>query len=180
MSAEVEKGNNEETNGQTNGATDVISTTIEKPRKPLKQLLLDNWQIIIKLIELLLCIAALVFVCEPAKVTGLGSSHMHHIGIMYTAYTGYILIISVLLLGRYMGDRLPYKTSMIFSVCGASIFLITATLLISTRSHLTRMHIFHPNAYLMVMLMTSIIIAFINAIVFVIDAVLTFRRQESL
>lgn len=52
MSAEVEKGNNEETNGQTNGATDVISTTIEKPRKPLKQLLLDNWQIIIKLIEL--------------------------------------------------------------------------------------------------------------------------------
>lgn len=165
MSAEVENNKDEETKEQP-------------PKKSLKQKLRDHWQLLFKIVELILCALCMGFIYEPANTVGLGKSHMHHVGIMYTAYTGYMLINCVFLVSRAIGDRIPFKTASLFALNGAALFLITAILLTVNRSYIVNRHFFHPQIYLLNMFTTSIIFAFLNVIVFALDAILTFRRQE--
>lgn len=73
----------------------------------------------------LLCAACMGFIYEPASMTGLGKSHFVHVGIMYTAYTGYMVINCVLLLSRFMKQKMPYTTIAIFSLVGSALYMIT-------------------------------------------------------
>lgn len=118
------------------------------------------------------------FIYDPAKTTGLGKSHMHHIGIMYTAYTGFMLINTLMIISRTIHDRIPYRTASLIALSGSTLFLITGILLIVDRADLMKHNFYHPEMYLLTMLTTSIIFAFFNVILFAIDAVFTFRRQE--
>lgn len=65
------------------------------------------------------------FIYEPASMTGLGKSHFIHVGIMYTAYTGYMVINCVLILSKAMKQKVPYTTVAIFALVGAALFMIT-------------------------------------------------------
>lgn len=126
----------------------------------------------------IICAICMGFIYDPAKTTGLGQTHMDHVGVMYTAYTGFMLINTILLISRCLKDRIPYKTATMFSVSGSCIFLITGILLLVGRAQLFRHYFYHPQMYLLTMMTTSIIFAFVNAAVFAVDAVFTFRRQE--
>lgn len=159
---------------------DIVVVVKETRRKYVKRVLREHWQIAFKIAEILLSIACICFAYEPTQMTGLGKSHLHHVGIMYTAYAGNLLINGVLLVSRFVGDRLPYRTSVVFSVSGAAMFLVTAILLITDRSYLTRNRIFHPKAYLLEMLTISTICALVNVVIFISDAIITFRSRKSL
>ncbi|XP_008197067.1 uncharacterized protein LOC103314051 isoform X1 [Tribolium castaneum] len=161
MSAEVENNKEEETKEQQN----------------FKQKAQKHWQIGTKILELLLCIICIGTVFDALKTMGIGNSDLHHIGIMYTAYTGYILITLTLLTSYYLEATIPYKTSALFSVCGAGLFLTTGVLLIVDRSAYMRRY-GSPISSQLTMIVVSVIFAFVNAIVFAVDAVLTVRRQE--
>lgn len=163
MSAEIENSKEED---------------IKEQRRPLHKRLLEFWQLGFKIVELLICGVCMGLIYDPAKVTGLGKSHLHHVGVMYTAYTGFMLINGVLIIGRAIQDRLCYRTSAIFSAAGCIMFLVTAILLISDRSYLTKNYFYHPEMYLMEMLTTSTIFAFLNAIIFLVDSILTFKKKE--
>lgn len=65
------------------------------------------------------------FIYEPASMTGLGKSHFVHVGIMYTAYTGYMVINCVLILSKAMKKKIPYTTIAIFALVGSALFMIT-------------------------------------------------------
>lgn len=121
---------------------------------------------------------ALGFAFDPVEKIGLGKSQLHHVGIMYTAFTGYMLIISVLLLSRAIGERLPFKTSTIFSIAGAILYVVTATLLTVDRANLASKEVFSPHLYLLHMLTTSVLFSFANACVFLADGVLTYMKQK--
>lgn len=97
---------------------------------------------------------------------------------MYTAYTGYILINLSLLTSSYLGDTIPYKTSSLFSITAAALFLVTGVLLIVDRSTYMSHYEAPGDRPQLVMILVSGILALANAVVFIIDAVLTFRRQE--
>lgn len=118
------------------------------------------------------------FLYDPVKITGLGKSHLHHVGVCYAAYCGYMVVNGVLLIGRAIQDRLAYRTSAIFSLMGCILFLVSAILLMSDRSYLTRHQLFHPQLYLLEMLTTTTVFAFLNSVVFLTDAILTFKRKE--
>jgi hypothetical protein len=108
---------------------------------------------------------------------GTGKSELHHVGIMYTAYTGYILIILTFLLSYYLGETIPFRTSALFSISAAGLFLTTGVLLIVDRSAYMKRYGSPTTSYLS-MLLVSVTFAFLNAAVFTVDAVFTFRTQE--
>lgn len=114
---------------------------------------------------------------EPAIKMQLARRSLHHVGIMYTAFTGYMLINVLMLICRGIGDRIPYKTSILFSVNGAALFLITAILLLVNRSIFDTKYNFPPNTYQLTMITTSVCFAFSNVIVFAIDAFFTCRKR---
>lgn len=119
-------------------------------------------------------------VIDPLKSANVGSRYLHHISLIFATYIGYMLIITLFLLGRIFQDRLPYKTSAIFSLVGAALFLTTGCVIFSEKDYLSRNNFFHPNMYMFNMLITSGVFAIVNFAVFVIDAILTIRFQNEL
>lgn len=180
MSAEIENGKEEGTDPATTttGAKTDTQGETERERRGLRELVMDYWQIGVKMLELLLCAASIGLIYDPTKNTRLGQPHMHHIAIVFTTFCGQIMIILVQLLSRLFGDHMPFKTSTLFSVAGAVMHLITGTILVADRAILGRNYFFHPQGYLMEMLTIATVVAFANGVVFVVDAVLTFRRQQ--
>lgn len=50
---------------------------------------------------------------------------MHHIGIMYTTFCGFMVINCVLLLSRALNKKIPYLTVTIFALVGVGLNMIT-------------------------------------------------------
>lgn len=115
-------------------------------------------------------------VYDPLNNMGLGKSHLHHVGVVFTAYAGYILINTVLLIARAMKDKIPYKTSTIFSMSGAILNLVAVCLLANDRSNSTR--VIAANSPKLEAMLVSIVVAAINTLVFAMEGVFTFIRRE--
>lgn len=97
---------------------------------------------------------------------------------MYTAFAGNVVTNGVLIAGRYLlKDNLGYRTSFAFSTVGAVLFLATGILLSADRSGFTKDYFFHPSWHLLHMMTACILLAFVNSIVFAVDAAFTFKRQ---
>lgn len=118
------------------------------------------------------------FIFDPVQTTGMGKSHLHHVGIMYTAYAGSMVIILCLFISKILKDRVGYKTSFVFSMVNAALYLTTGILFTADKSDLTKDHFFHPSRYLLNMLTISLVTTFLNVLVFIVDAIVTFKRQE--
>ncbi|KAL3274433.1 hypothetical protein HHI36_015821, partial [Cryptolaemus montrouzieri] len=126
----------------------------------------------------LFCLICLLFVQDPVKTTGLGSSHTNHIAFMFAAYTGFFLINFLLILNRYFGERIPYKTASIYALLGSTLFLVTAILLIVCRTFLSKHYGYTSNTGVMVNLTMSSTFAFVNCVIFSVDAIYTFKRMD--
>lgn len=118
------------------------------------------------------------FIYEPVDRTGMCNTRLHHVGVMYTTYIGCMVIIMGFIIGRVLKERLGFRTSFVFSTANAALFLATGILLTADKADLTKDHFFHPSRYLLNMMTLSIILTFVNAIVFVVDAIITFKRQQ--
>ncbi|XP_056633696.1 uncharacterized protein LOC130443201 [Diorhabda sublineata] len=151
---------------------------VQEPKKPFKVVFKEQWPLGVKILELLICAICMAFIYDPATTSGLGKTHMIHVGIMYTAYTGFMVINGVLIIGRSLGDRIPYRTVSLFALMGAALFLITCILLTVDRFYLMKHYFYHPNMHLLTMMTTSIVFAFINVVAFSADAMFTFIRKE--
>lgn len=164
MSSEVENNTEEEKKTE--------------PKRPLKRIILDQWQIGLKLLELALAAVCIGFVYEPLEKTAMKEDNFGIIGLMFTTYAGSMAIIGVLLLGRVLKDRLGFKTSFIFSVTNSALFFTTGVLLNTIKGSLTKNEFYHPRRYLLNMMVTSIVVAFLNGIVFFVDAAVTFKFRK--
>ncbi|KAJ3645957.1 hypothetical protein Zmor_023574 [Zophobas morio] len=119
------------------------------------------------------------FIYEPVNGIHLAHTNLHHIGIMYTAYTGFMLINIILLISRVIKDRIYFPTIVLFAISGAALFLITGILLTVDRLKFSG-KIFHPRQYQLSMMTISICLSFVNATVFTIEAVFTCMRRQDL
>ncbi|KAJ3645956.1 hypothetical protein Zmor_023573 [Zophobas morio] len=126
----------------------------------------------------LLCILCIGTGFDAIDTMGIGNSDLHHVGVLYTAYTGYILITVVFLLNYCLEVTIPYRTSSLFSICGAGLFLTTGVLLLVDKSDYIRHYVSPATTLQQYMILVSVIISFATSAVFTIDSVLTFRRQE--
>lgn len=113
---------------------------------------------------------------EPFSEIGIGKVRLHHVAIMYTAFTGYILINLIMVAARLMGDKIPYKTNAIFSTIAALLFFITGILIAKDKTDNSN-KLFHAQFYLLQMLVTASAFSFVNCAVFIADAALTFWKK---
>lgn len=101
---------------------------------------------------------------------------LHHIAVMYTASTGYILIGVNMVVSRLMGDKIAYKTNAIFSIIAAVLFFVTGVFAAKDQRRYTN-KLSHPEFYLLQMLVATAAFSFINSAVFVVDAVLALWKK---
>ncbi|XP_044758910.1 uncharacterized protein LOC123316759 isoform X1 [Coccinella septempunctata] len=165
MSSEVEPGKDPE------------DTKVDHKRT-FKQKINDYWQIGLKVLELLVCATCMALIYDPAQGTRIGKSHLEVLAVMYTTYSGFLIINLMFLLGRSMKEIISYKTNVIFSAAGSVMFVFTAIMLLKAKADLQPHHFFHPNTHHLVMLVTTVIFSFINATIFAIDVFLHLKYKK--
>ncbi|XP_018580355.1 uncharacterized protein LOC108918002 isoform X1 [Anoplophora glabripennis] len=172
MSAEVENSKDEE-------------VKVQAVKKPLRKKILGYWPVGIKVLQLLVCAVCMGLIYEPLTRTIFTRILMHHIGVMYTSYTGYMVINCVLLVSKALGDKIPYRTVALFAIIGSALFLITGMLLIvdtndfirdATRPE--RDYSDYDESSLKTLFKISAGFAFLNALLFAADAAVTFKLQD--
>ncbi|XP_018580356.1 uncharacterized protein LOC108918002 isoform X2 [Anoplophora glabripennis] len=167
MSAEVENSKDEE-------------VKVQAVKKPLRKKILGYWPVGIKVLQLLVCAVCMGLIYEPLTRTIFTRILMHHIGVMYTSYTGYMVINCVLLVSKALGDKIPYRTVALFAIIGSALFLITGVVLAVDKVKISKDNFFDPNVHLGIMMTISILFCFFNVLIFFVDAVLMmFVRKES-
>ncbi|RZC43116.1 uncharacterized protein BDFB_014570, partial [Asbolus verrucosus] len=120
----------------------------------------------------LLCATCVACAYDSIEALGIGNRDFHHVGIMYTAFAGYILINMVFITSYFINDTIPYKTSALFSISGAAIFIVTGVLLIVERSTHIRHYSYDPSWFQIKMLIVTVIFSFANAAVLTVDTIL--------
>lgn len=123
-----------------------------------------------------MCAACVGVAFEPFSEIGIGRTNIQHIAVMYTAFTGYILIELTFVISRLVGDKIPYKTNALFSAIAAVLFFITGILVAKDKRDNSN-RLFHAQFYLLQMLVATTAFAFINCAIFVVDAALTFWKK---
>lgn len=172
---------------------DTTEKVEEKPKKPLREKLKEQWNLILKCVELvrkkliflldfvsfflqLLCVACVGVVYDPFSQIGIGKEHLSHVAVMYTAFTGYILILLIMIASRLMNDKIPYKINTIFSILAAILFFISGVLIAKDKSDRTNT-LFHAQFYLLQMLIATSAFCFLNCAIFIVDASLTYWKK---
>lgn len=113
---------------------------------------------------------------EPFSEIGIGKVQLHHVAVLYTASTGYILIGLIMVAARLMGDKIQYRTNALFSAIAAVLFFITGVLVAKDKSDNSN-KLFHAQFYLLQMLVATAAFSFINSVVFIIDAAVTLWKN---
>ncbi|KAJ8980132.1 hypothetical protein NQ317_009191 [Molorchus minor] len=170
MSAEVESNPDDQVNG------------VKRPWIFIKETH-RNWiklgLIVGKILELFICMVCMGLIYEPAQTAALGKTHLHHIGIMYTAFGGYKVINGVAIVSILLGEKIPYRMASLYAVMGCALFLVTGILLTIDRPYLNNQYYFHPQQHLLIMYTISILFVFLNVILFAADAVFSFIMHIS-
>ncbi|XP_022900324.2 uncharacterized protein [Onthophagus taurus] len=146
-------------------------------KKSLRKRIKSNWHVVIKIIEMSLCIVCIGLIYEPLQNQDIIKGHLHHLGVIYTSFSGYLLIMCVMFTSFLFNEAIGYKTSTMFSICAACLNIITAILIFTDKDHF-KSRIFHPNMYLLPLLIGCSVCAFVNGIVYFVDAVFTFKYKR--
>ncbi|XP_046838183.1 uncharacterized protein LOC124947604 [Vespa velutina] len=120
-----------------------------------------------KIIELILCIISLGLIVNPFNE--IHREDIDHVAIVYISLCGYILINAIIILCHLLGDRIPKKTVIAFSVMGAVLCLTAGFILISDWTDFPKNLIFQYVEQYSNQMISSGIFAIIAAIVFVCD-----------
>nr|CAI5826283.1 unnamed protein product [Callosobruchus analis] len=132
------------------------------------------WQLILKLVEIVICIMCIGFMYEPTTTyqSGLGKTNFPYAAPMYTAFGGYIVINATLILGALLGESTPFRIVAIFAAWGTGLFLTTGILLISHKMNIASFYA--PHMHLPLHMTTAIILSFVNVMLMALEAALTF------
>ncbi|XP_028033313.1 uncharacterized protein LOC114245364 [Bombyx mandarina] len=154
--------------GEDGGASDRDS----RAATALKQ----YWCIGLRIIELIIAIIAIGLIVSPLYSQHVVQSDLRHIALIYSAYSSFIIITSVLIIARLFGETVGWRTSMAFSILGAIMFTAAAAVIFYDwhKSYYANLR---PNKQTYDLLISSGVFAVINVLVFIIHAVLTFRKE---
>lgn len=120
----------------------------------------------------LVCATCFALFYDPAQGTRIGKSHLGILGVVYTTFSGFLIINLMFLISRFMKDRISYKTNIIFCTAGFAMFVLTGILLLKAKSDLQPHNFFHPHTHHLVMILTTVFFSFVNAGIFAIDVIL--------
>ncbi|CAG9773998.1 unnamed protein product [Ceutorhynchus assimilis] len=177
MSSEVKKA--EENKAiEIKEEDDVKEKDVEEVKEvetSLGQKIKDQWQLILKIIQLVFCCLCLGMYFPPANQSAnLAKHHLEQVGLIFLAFIGYILINAVFIVSRCLKDKIPFRISALFSLIAALLFFVSGILLIVDRRDKFQGTHYEPHMYLASMLSAATVFSFVNAVLFAVDGVYTF------
>ncbi|XP_030759629.1 uncharacterized protein LOC115885027 [Sitophilus oryzae] len=145
-----------------------------------KERLKQHWQLLTKILELVICIICLGFIMEPAKKGDMAKIHLDHFCVIFTTFIGYLVISAVFLFARIIGDKIPYKTVFIFSVTASCLFFISGILLAIDRKrrYFYDDTFYEPRMYILNFIVVSTFFSFLACVVFVVESVYIWKLGE--
>ncbi|XP_030752111.1 uncharacterized protein LOC115879422 [Sitophilus oryzae] len=151
----------------------------EPPKKSLVKRIKEEWQLIAKILELVLCALCLGFFYQPAaKSANFAKHHLEQVGLIFLTFIGYLLINAVFIVSKLIKDRIPFRTSATFSLLAAILNFIAGIVLIVDRRNKFQGIYYEPQMYLLGMLTGSTILCFVNSAVYGLDGVYTFLLKK--
>ncbi|XP_047529820.1 uncharacterized protein LOC125065992 [Vanessa atalanta] len=135
-----------------------------------------NWCIGLRTIELILAVIAIGLIEGAMTAPQVLQSDHRHIALIFSAYSSFIIITGILIIARLFGESAGWKTSIGFSIIGVIMFTAAAAIIFYDwhRSYYANIR---PNKEVYNLLISSGVFAFVNAVVFLMHAFLTFRKE---
>ncbi|CAH0397763.1 unnamed protein product [Chilo suppressalis] len=134
------------------------------------------WCLGLRAVELVIAVIAIGLIVGALYSPQVVERNIQHIAVIYSAYSSFIIITGVLIIARLLGESAGWRTSIGFSVIGAIMFTAAAAVIFYDwhRSYYANQR---PNKQAYDLLITSGVFGIINAVVFLVHAFLTFRKE---
>ncbi|KAL4708709.1 hypothetical protein ACJJTC_017388 [Scirpophaga incertulas] len=134
------------------------------------------WCLGLRTIEFVIAVIAIGLIVGALYSPQVVEKNIQHIAVIYSAYSSFIIITGVLIIVRLLGESTGWRTSIGFSLIGAIMFTAAAAVIFYDwhRSYYANQR---PNKQAYDLLITSGVFSVINAVVFLIHAFFTFRKE---
>ncbi|KAH1016789.1 hypothetical protein HUJ04_007959 [Dendroctonus ponderosae] len=138
-----------------------------------------QWQLILKVLQLIVCALCFAFFFQPANQSAnIAKHHLEEVGLIFLAFVGYMHINVIFIVSRCIKDKIPFRVSALFSLIAAILFFVAGILLIVDRRNKFQGAYYEPHVYLASMLSAATALSFINAVLFAVDGVYTFILRQ--
>lgn len=143
-----------------------------------------KWPIIIKSVEMILCILCLIFIDDPAQSFRVNLfTPLRIIHLCYGTYVAYLIYSTIFLAGKLIGDEWPWKTMCALSCIATVLFVICGAFLLRGYANIRYMWHFpslevedrgNSTPMTVWLVLVSGILNVVTAIVHLIEAILLF------
>ncbi|XP_063995330.1 uncharacterized protein LOC135172845 [Diachasmimorpha longicaudata] len=145
-----------------------------------------SFPIITKIVQVLLAVLIIGLIVDPfnshLKILNYPKRNLDDVAIVYISVGGYLLINGIFIIGYILGDRIPKKTSIIFSAVGFCLHIGAASVMVHKWRKMTGSYIDYQSNNAVYsskqyndMLISGAVFTFINAIIFAADVLITMR-----
>ncbi|XP_014237027.1 uncharacterized protein LOC106659155 [Trichogramma pretiosum] len=142
--------------------------------------------IMFKVAEVVLAVFAVGLIVDPFNSFHQIFLHqpkpkLDDIALIYVTLAGYLIINSVLVIGHLLGDRMPKRTSLLFTGVGTILHLVAGSLMVHNwrKLHSNYAYVYNDNTYASKqyadMLIAGSFFTFVDALVFGVDVFYTIR-----
>ncbi|XP_066153406.1 uncharacterized protein [Euwallacea fornicatus] len=150
----------------------------EESVKSLKMRIKEHWQLMLKIVELLLCALCLGMFIEPTKQSAnMSRIYVEQVAVILLAFAGYLLINAIFIVSHFIKDKIPFRISTLFSLVAAILFFVSGILLTADRKKKFQGY-WEVQMSSVSMLSAATVFAFVNAVLFAVDGVYTFILKE--
>lgn len=130
-------------------------------------------QIIFKFIEMVLCIVCMVTINDPVQNSRIRVFVTQTtVAICYATYGSHLMYSIVFLVGKLMHHEWPWKSTTALACIASVLFIICSISLANDWSDAKERHFWPPNQQRLNFLLETAILSAINALVYLIDAIL--------
>ncbi|OXU25702.1 uncharacterized protein LOC100679946 [Nasonia vitripennis] len=146
----------------------------------------NSKSIVLKVVQVVISIFAVGLIVDPFDSFHQIFNHppkpkLDDIAVIYVTIAGFIMINAILILGHLLGDRMPKRTSVLFSATGAIMHIVAGSVIIHNwrKLHGNYAYIYNSNTYpskqYQDMLIAGAFFTFVDALVFAVDVFFTIK-----
>ncbi|XP_078033961.1 uncharacterized protein LOC144468402 [Augochlora pura] len=138
---------------------------------------------IMKIVEVILSVFAIGLIVDPMnsfhKLLIRTRFKLDDAAIIYISIASYLIINTLFIICHFLGDRIPKRTLILFTSLGALLHIVAGSVIVynwrKIQGPYQSNNEFYPSKQYMDMFISGAVFTFVNAVVFVVDVILTVR-----
>ncbi|XP_015439247.1 PREDICTED: uncharacterized protein LOC107194183 [Dufourea novaeangliae] len=155
----------------------------QEQRLPKERKMIGHLPFLMKILEVILSVFAIGLIVDPLnsfqRILIRSKFKLDDAAIIYISIAGYIIINTLFIICHFLGDRIPKRTLIIFTSVGALLHIVAGSVIVYNWNKIMGPYYnnneFYPSKQYMDMFISGAVFTFVNALVFIVDIVLTIR-----